>query len=211
MKKNLKILFLAVFVAAASCSFTTKEFNDPDKDKLLLDLISYVLQKGHYDAKDLDDTFSAELYNDFIDGLDPLKRYFLASDIKDFSVYETEIDDQIKNKELLFFDLVYTRFTERMEDVKGMYEELLATPFDYSENETINVDYDNLEYVASKKELKARWRKQLKFSTISTYYDYIDEKNAAEDRKKEAAIKGEEYKEGSLYLHSVIQLLSNIS
>ena len=32
MKKNLKILFLAVFVAAASCSFTTKEFNDPDKE-----------------------------------------------------------------------------------------------------------------------------------------------------------------------------------
>ena len=61
MKKNFKVLFLAVFVAVASCSFTTKEFNDPDKDKLLLDLISYVLQKGHYDPKDINDQFSAEV------------------------------------------------------------------------------------------------------------------------------------------------------
>ena len=38
MKKNFKVLLLAVFVAVASCSFTTKEFNDPDKDKLLVDL-----------------------------------------------------------------------------------------------------------------------------------------------------------------------------
>ena len=43
MKKNLKVLLLAVFVAAASCSFTTKEFDDPDKDKLLIDLITYVV------------------------------------------------------------------------------------------------------------------------------------------------------------------------
>ena len=58
MKKNFKLLMLAVFVAAASCSFTTKSFEDPDKDKLLVDLITYVLERGHYDAKSLDDDFS---------------------------------------------------------------------------------------------------------------------------------------------------------
>ena len=198
MKKNLKVLFLAVFVAAASCSFTTKEFNDPDKDKLLLDLITYVLQKGHYDSKDINDEFSAGVYSDFIESLDPLKRYFLASDIEEFSKYKTEIDDQIKNKELTFFDLVYTRFTERMYEVKGFYEELLDVPFDYSENETINVDYDHLEYATSKKKIKERWRKQLKFSTISSYYDFVEEKSTSEERKKEAQIKGEEYKPGTI-------------
>jgi carboxyl-terminal processing protease len=175
MKKNFKLLFLVVFVAAASCSFTTKEFNDPDKDKILLDLITYVLQKGHYDAKDINDEFSEEIYTNFIDGLDPLKRYFLASDIEEFSKYKTEIDDQIKNKELTFFDLVYTRFTQRMEEVKGFYSGLLDIPFDYSKNESINVDYDNLEYATSEKEIKDRWRQQLKFSTISSYYDLIEE------------------------------------
>ncbi len=180
MKKNFKVLFLAVFVSVASCSFTTKEFDDPDKDKLLLDLITYVLQKGHYDPKDINDQFSAEVYEDFINGLDPLKRYFLASDIADFSKYKTEIDDQIKNKDLSFFDLVYTRFLERMADVKKIYPDVLSKPFDFNEQESINVDYDNLAYATSLKDLQSRWKQQLKFTTLSGYYDLVEEQTNKE-------------------------------
>lgn len=180
MKKNFKVLFLAVFVSVASCSFTTKEFNDPDKDKLLLDLISYVLQKGHYDPKEINDEFSVEVYENFIKGLDPLKRYFLASDIAEFSKYKTEIDDQIKNKDLAFFDLVYSRFRERMEDVQKIYPEVLSKPFDFGAKEIINVDYDNLEYAASMKDLKARWQQQLKFTTLAGYYDLVQEQKNKE-------------------------------
>jgi len=193
MKKNLKVLFLAVFVAAASCSFTTKEFNDPDKDKLLVDLITYVLQRGHYDAKDINDEFSEAVFNKFIDGLDPIKRYFLASDIEELSIYKTKIDDQIKEKDLTFFNLAYERLIQRMEESKAIYNDVLEKPFNYSESEIINVDYDNLAYASSKKELKDRWRQQLKFSTISTYYDLVEEKNTSAERKKEALEKGEEY------------------
>ena len=175
MKKNIKVLLLAVFVGVASCSFTSKEFNDPDKDKLLIDLITYVLQKGHYNPKDMNDEFSKNVYDDFIKGLDPLKRYFLASDIEEFSQYELEIDDQIKVKDLAFFDLVYSRFRERMEDIKVLYPKVLETPFDYSITENIDVDYENIPFTNSKKELKERWRKQLKFSTISNYYDLIED------------------------------------
>lgn len=175
MKKNIKVLLLAVFVGVASCSFTTKEFNDPDKDKLLIDLITYVLQKGHYNPKDMNDAFSKNVYDDFIKGLDPLKRYFLASDLEEFSKYELEIDDQIKVKDLAFFDLVYSRFRERMEDIKVLYPKVLETPFDYSIAENIDVDYENIPFTSSKKELKERWRKQLKFSTISNYYDLIED------------------------------------
>ena len=185
MKKNLKVLFLAVFVAVASCSFTTKEFNDNDKDKVLIDLITYVLQKGHYSPADINDEFSAEVYKDFINGLDPLKRYFLASDIEEFSQYKTLIDDQIKSKDLTFFNVVYNRFQERMEDVKKIYPEVLDTPFDFSQDESINVDYDSIDYASSKKELKERWRKQLKFSTISSYYDNVEENKSKLEKKEE--------------------------
>ncbi|MEM0519515.1 carboxy terminal-processing peptidase [Aequorivita flava] len=178
MKKNFKVLFLAVFVSVASCSFTTKEFNDPNKDKLLLDLITYVIQKGHYDPKDINDEFSIGVYDKFIKGLDPLKRYFLASDIAEFSKYKTEIDDQIKNKDLSFFDLVYSRFQKRMADVQKIYPEVLAKPFDFTETETINVDYDKLAYANSPKELRSRWKQQLKFTTLASYYDSVeDQKN----------------------------------
>lgn len=184
MRKNFKVLFLAVFVAAASCSFTTKEFNDPDKDKLLIDLISYVLEKGHYDPKDLNDEFSQGVYDDFITAMDPLKRYFLASDIEDFSAYRNEIDDQIRNKELTFFNLVYDRFAERLEESKKIYVDVLDKPFDYALNESIDVDYDNLPYANTKKELKERWRLQLKFSTIGNYYDLVEDENSKEENEE---------------------------
>ncbi|MCH2489308.1 MAG: carboxy terminal-processing peptidase [Flavobacteriales bacterium] len=191
MLKNFKVLFLAVFVAAASCSFTTKEFNDPDKDKLLVDLITYVLQKGHYNPADMDDAFSEGVYTDFIEGLDPLKRYFYASDIEDFSVYRTEIDDQLKEKDLTFFNVVFERFMERMENSKEIYQEVLDTPFDYTANESINVDYDTIDYVSSKEELKERWRQQLKFSTISSYYDLIESNGNEAETDEEPKSKAE--------------------
>ena len=191
MKKNFKVLLLAVFVAVASCSFTTKEFNDPDKDKLLIDLITFVLGKGHYSPKDMDDDFSKNIYKNFIEGIDPLKRYFLASDIEEFSQYENEIDDQIKVKDVTFYNLVYTRLSERIIEVEKMYPKVLEEPFDYTLDESIMVDYEEIPYAKNKKELKDRWRKQLKFTTISNYYDLIDENGTAlekgdsEDEKEE--------------------------
>ncbi|MAK36718.1 MAG: tail-specific protease, partial [Flavobacteriaceae bacterium] len=163
------------------------------KDKVLLDLITYVLEKGHYSPADMDDTFSAGVYDDFINALDPLKRYFIASDIEEFSAYRTLIDDQIKAKDLTFFNLVYDRFMKRMEEGKKRYAAVLEEPFDYSIDEVINVDYENLAYVKNESEMKDRWRQQLKFSTLSNYYDLVEEKEVSAKNQKEAAEKGEEF------------------
>lgn len=175
MKKNFKVLLVAVFVAIASCSFTTKKFDNPEKDKLLIDLITYVLEKGHYSPKDMDDAFSRNIYKNFIDGVDPLKRYFLNSDIEEFKQYETAIDDQIKIKDVTFFKLVYTRLTERIAQIEKIYPRILELPFNYSIDEELNIDYDKITYPNNIKALENRWRKQLKFTTISNYYDLIEE------------------------------------
>ena len=175
MKMNFKVLLLAVFVAIASCSFTTKKFDNPEKDKLLIDLITYVLEKGHYSPKDINDAFSKNIYRNFIAGVDPLKRYFLMSDIEEFKRYETSIDDQIKIKDVTFFNLVYSRLSQRIAEIEKIYPTILEQSFDYKMDEELNVDYDKIAYAKDKKALKNRWRKQLKFSTISNYYDLIEE------------------------------------
>ncbi|MDG1327369.1 MAG: carboxy terminal-processing peptidase [Flavobacteriaceae bacterium] len=175
MKMNFKVLLLAVFVAIASCSFTTKKFDNPEKDKLLIDLITYVLEKGHYSPKDINDAFSKNIYRNFIAGVDPLKRYLLMSDIEEFKRYETSIDDQIKIKDVTFFNLVYSRLSQRIAEIEKIYPTILEQSFDYKIDEELNVDYDKIAYAKDKKALKNRWRKQLKFSTISNYYDLIEE------------------------------------
>ena len=82
MKKNLAYGLLALLIAITACS--NKTFENDDKDKLLLDLITYVLAKGHYEPKDIDDDFSVNVFDDFIEILDPTKRYFMEEDIKEF-------------------------------------------------------------------------------------------------------------------------------
>lgn len=208
MKKNFKVLLVAVFVAIASCSFTTKKFDNPEKDKLLIDLITYVLEKGHYSPKDMDDAFSKNIYKNFIDGVDPLKRYFLNSDIEEFKQYETAIDDQIKIKDVTFFKLVYTRLTERIAQIEKIYPQILELPFNYSIDEELNVDYDKITYPNNIKALENRWRKQLKFTTISNYYDLIEE-NGTNLNEKSTEGKSEDFENPKSLIEIEIEAREN--
>ncbi len=185
MKRNFVLGFLVVLIAVASCSFTSKSFETDDKDKLLLDLITYVLERGHYEPKDIDDDFSANVFDDFIDILDPTKRYFLEEDIMEFEVYKFQIDDQIRNTEISFFNLVYNRLMERMDDARMLYKDLLDQPFDYSIEESIDVNYAEVSFSGSESELRERWRKQLKYATIGTYDSKI--KDEDQNLKNDAA------------------------
>jgi carboxyl-terminal processing protease len=165
-------MLLALMVAFASCSFTTKTFEETDdKDKLLVQLITYVLEQGHFDPKNMDDSFSEGVFYDYLEQLDPFKRYFMASDIKEFEAFKDKIDNQLMDYDLTFFNLTHERLIQRIEESKTIYKDILANSFDYSSSEDFNADYENLEYVDGKKELKERWRKQLKFSSIANYHD----------------------------------------
>jgi carboxyl-terminal processing protease len=190
MKRNFALGFLVIIIAVASCSFTSKSFENDDKDKLLLDLITYVLERGHYEPKDINDDFSANVFEDFIDIIDPTKRYFLEEDILEFEQYKFQIDDQIKNTDISFFNLVYDRLMTRMNEAKELYKVVLSDPFDYSVEEHIDIDYDKVTFAASEKELMERWRKQLKYATIGTYDSKIKDEN--QNKKNDAAYQPKE-------------------
>ncbi|WP_298898588.1 carboxy terminal-processing peptidase [uncultured Psychroserpens sp.] len=178
MKRNYKLLLLVLLLAFASCSFTTKN-EDPNKDKLLIQLITYVLENGHFNPQDLNDNFSEQVFNDYLEQLDPFKRYFYASDIEEFEAYKIELDDQIKAYDISFFNLTHERLLKRIEESKDVYNEVLSEPFDFSKAEDFSTDYSKLTYATSKKEMKERWRQQLKFSTIANYDDLLsDQENA---------------------------------
>ena len=183
MKRNLVLGFLVILIAVASCSFTNKSFETNDKDKLLLDLITYVLERGHYEPKDIDDDFSVSVFEDFISIVDPTKRYFLEEDIQEFEQYKFTIDDQLKNTDISFFNLVHDRLMKRMADARGIYKEVLEVPFDYKVEENIEIDYEKQSFVSSKDKLKERWRKQLKYATIGTFDNKL--KNEIQKEKDE--------------------------
>ena len=115
MKRHYKILLIVVVLSVGLWSFMPKlSVSDPEKDKTLIELLTFVLEKGHYNPAVIDDSFSKQVYTEYINALDPSKRFLLQSDIDEFAKYETRIDDAIRNKDLTFFDLTYNRLVKRM-------------------------------------------------------------------------------------------------
>ena len=131
-----------------------------------MEVVKYVVEKGHYKKISIDDNLSENLYHSFIKQLDNQKRFFLKSDIREFEKYKYLLDDQIKEYDLSFFNLVYQRSKIRIEEAKSYYEELVNNKFNFNLNENIDLDFEKKEYARSKSEIKNRWRKQLKFSTL---------------------------------------------
>ncbi|NRA94447.1 MAG: PDZ domain-containing protein, partial [Psychroserpens sp.] len=179
MKRNYKFLLLVMLLAFASCSFTSKKFDDPNKDKVLLQIITHMLEQTHFNPIDINDEFSQEFFDGYLEQLDPQKRYFYASDIKEFEKYREDLDDQIKNYEVTFFDLSYQKWEQRIQETKEIYEDILSKPFDFTIEEEFSTEYEDITYASSKKELKERWRKQLKFSTIINMDDLISDQELA--------------------------------
>ena len=186
MKRNYKILLVVVCLSVTLFAFkmNAKQSSDPEKDKLLLELLTFVIEKGHYSPATIDDTFSKGIYKDYIEALDPSKRFFLQSDIDEFSKFETQLDDQLLNKDLSFFNLTYERLIKRMEESKKIYKNVLSAPFDYSVDESFNIDYEKAPYSKNPAELNDKWRKQIKLSTLSSL---VDKQKLEEDKKKNDA------------------------
>ena len=176
MRYLLKIISFILFIGIL-LSFSVNRGSNPNKDRLLLELISYVLERGHYNPRQIDDNFSKNVFNSYIKGLDNQRRFFLQSDIDNFTKYRYKIDDLIKNSDISFFDLTIEKLFQRTSQVNSFYRELLAKPFDFSKEEFINLDFDNLSYSRTLNDLKKRWRMRFKLSALQIYYDKKQEEN----------------------------------
>ncbi len=192
MKKKYIVLLLSILLAFGSCSFTTKKFSNPDKDKLLIQVITFVLQQAHFDPIAFDDKFSEELFKNYLEVIDPVKRYFYESDYKDFEKYKLTIDDQLKATDITFFNVVHERMLKRIVEVKEIYKEVLSEPFDYSTEENFDTDYENIGFVKNRKEMKDRWKQQLKFSTLSNYDDLYTQEKQAKEKDPSYVMKSEQ-------------------
>ena len=183
MNMKHKYLFLIIPLIFIGFTFSDKKFSDPNKDRLLIEIVKYVVEKGHYNKIEINDDVSEKIFSSFINQFDSQKRFFLKSDIKNFEKYKFKLDDQIKNYDLTFFNLVYETSKLRFEEIKKYYNEIIANPFDFNSKETLDLDFESKDYSKNKNEVKQRWRKQLKFSTLDIAFlklgdslDFIDDR-----------------------------------
>ncbi len=183
MKRKFKLVLPLFFAASLFISSQTNANTDTEpKDKVLITILKYVLTQGHYQPQEINDGFSKRVYYSFLETVDPSKRYFLQSDIDEFSKYETLIDDQINSEDLSFFFLVYERLSLRIDESEAYFTKILANKFDFNLEETFDVDYEKTPYSQNTNEIINIWNKQLKFNALSNLFDKL---TIEEDKKKE--------------------------
>ena len=167
------VLLSTLVITGSSPAF----FSNPEKDKLLIEVVTYVLQRGHFSPKDINDSFSKQVFENYIDGIDGQHRFFLQSDINNFKRYENDLDDQIKAADISFFNLTYDRLMDRMSQVQNFYGELLDTPFDFSKKDSVSMNFKEVSYAKTLNGLKSMWRKRFKLSTLEYYTDLVEKED----------------------------------
>ena len=93
--------FLLVLLFLTLSSFFDFNQNN-EKDKLLIEIISYVIERGHFDPKNIDNEFSENMFKNLLKTWMGSIDFSLAPDIGNFKKYKYDLDDQIINSKTTF-------------------------------------------------------------------------------------------------------------
>ncbi|MFT5073146.1 MAG: carboxyl-terminal processing protease, partial [Patiriisocius sp.] len=127
------------------------------------------LATRHYHGQTIDDSLSERYLDQYIDQLDPIKGYFLESDIEEFGRWRTTLDDLAKRGDVTPGFIMFNRLRERATSQLTDIITLLEDPeyrFDLTTDETIVLDADKRDWFVSAEDASLFWEKRLRDSMI---------------------------------------------
>lgn len=180
-KMMIRILIALAVLTGATTYFTNQEeAYTPEKEQVILESVLLALSQAHLQPVDIDDAFSQRVFDEFLVALDSRKRFFIQEDIDALAVYKMDLDDMLQQSDLTFFDKVVELTDIKIKETQAYYQEFLAQPFDFTKEESIDMDYEDMAYASSPEQLKDRWRQRLKYYTLQELESRI---NAPETEK----------------------------
>src|SRR5437868_6857197 len=188
MSKKFIPVVLVLTGASLFLAFQTQgRTGDDDNPKLkyakVLRRVGMILEEGHYSPKTIDDNFSKLVLKKFVESMDDDRNIFLQSDVDGFKKYETKIDDEIHGADLESFFVINDVYLKRLGEASVLYKDILAKPFDFSKDESIQLDPEKVNFPATEAERKDNWRKRLKYLTLTRYVDLQADQEKNKDKK----------------------------
>ncbi len=179
------VLFGSLFIAFRSINGADSNEKIAQQQKLL-NTVGALLEQQHYSPQKINDDFSKKIFKAYLNQLDGDKSIFTAEDVKAVKKFETTIDDEIHGASIQFQPAVSAIYEKRVAETMLYYKDILSKPFDYSVNESVQLDGDQLDYTSSEAERKDRWRKKLKYYSLERFIDLQEEreKNKGKDSFK---------------------------
>ncbi len=186
--RRLILPFVVLFISIATSSHTND--NDSgilmptDHQKKVSMVVSTILEKYHLRKMQINDSLSSIIFDNYIDGFDPNKIYFLQEDIDGFEKYRYTMDDGLRSGDLTAAFEIYNVFQERYKTRTEYAIQLIQEEFDYSKDEVIVIDRENTEWASNNDELDKYWRKYIKNEKLTRLLNETEKDKVAENLTK---------------------------
>lgn len=149
----------------------------------MLNMLTEGLQQLHFDPRKVDDNFSENVFTLYLKRIDFGKRFLLRSDSVELAKYYHSIDEQVSNGTFEFFNKSTEIINQRVKEAEGYYKEFLGKPFDFTANETVQLNPEKMSYAADQNALKENWRKYLKYEVMTDIATQMDIQETAKEKK----------------------------
>ena len=154
------------------------------KDAVVCKLVSELVQRQHFSQHPVDDEISNRGLTQFLKTLDPLKLYFVESDIEGFLTHKNELDDMIKKGNLSLAYDIYKVYLERINERVALADKLLGEQQDFTLDEEMIVDRDSLRWPKTEEQVTERWRQRIKYDLLLQKAEKVEGDAAVEKLRK---------------------------
>ncbi len=135
-------------------------------DRHVTSVVTTLIRREHLSKHPLDDEISERGLKAFLRSLDPMKMYFLQSDADEFMKRQDDLDDMLMDKDISFAYTIFERFLVRVDERVKLVNELLNQKFDFSADESLVTDPEQIQYARDAQEIQDRWRRRLKYDLL---------------------------------------------
>ena len=129
-----------------------------------------MVNKFHVEPRNVNDSFSRDVYNDILAETDEDKIYFTRDDINKLSTYTTTLDDEIKQRKTGFLTLLTSLYQQRLKQADSLIDEINKKPFDFNTPEKLTVAEDTT-YPQSLAAMKTKLYKKIKLDALDELVD----------------------------------------
>jgi len=178
--RTVGVVSVGVVLLVATTMFAQQFGGTPAPEQTTVKLVAEMISRFHISQKPLDDRISAMALQKYIKDLDPQKLYFLKSDIDGFARYRDQLDDLMKVGNVNFAHEAFSLYLKRLDERMALAKDLIDAPHDFTLDESMLIDGDQLQWSENLKEINDRWRKRIKYELLSLQLD----KTSPEDARK---------------------------
>jgi carboxyl-terminal processing protease len=134
-----------------------------------LEALSQTVAELHYQARPIDDSLSAAVFNLFLENLDEDKRLFNQEQIAKFKEKDyLKLDDYIKNNDCRFLNTYILQLEKSIAHAKQSLEKLREQPLDFSGTLKLKFSPENEHrYSKNKATQTTYWKKRISYELIT--------------------------------------------